>query len=347
MREMLDRFLLSVSCRNHPEDLFCLCSGIAINVHRLKELAYELSVQSLPYEAYSDPYFPAKNNDFAEFVLFCNVINFCTFDPATRDKISLRAYNDEGAMIDYPGSEALAVAVRHAVDAGTISIDANFIASEKFSYSVFRQVFENITPCPQYMDKDNGEQRFHMLKGFARDTQLLYGGSFLNILKYSRNSACHSGYGLVHRLKRMSGYNGDLLGKRALLSAYMIHSRGILTEDTLLTMGDVAHLAPLADPHIFRMLFVKGILLVGSALERKIASGTIFNCAIKEDNLEILAMRRESIKAMIFLLRRINYLRGVSGLNLMTMPQLDNYLWRVSRSRADDRGYFYALTTDC
>ena len=345
MPEMPDRFLNALSCK-HSEGIFCWCSGIALHQRNIDGFAHELAGLNLPFEKYDEDYFPSNNVAFAEFVLVSNVINFSTFDPVTKSKIRITLRDDTGGTYSYCGSEALALALRRAEYRGLIKINPDFLASPKFSFDVFCEIFRDIYPRPPYMGMD-GEQRFHMIKGFARSTQLYYDSSFWNIVKKSENSACHNNYGLVHRLKLMSGYNGDHLGKRALLSAYMIHSRGMATSDPLLMMHDAALLAPLADPHIFRVLVSRGALILRHSVEEKLNARYIFNSDVQDDAETIFLMRSQSVKAMILLLDRVNKIRKVLNRQAVTMPQIDNFLWRLSRSLGDDRGYFYALTTDC
>jgi len=318
-------------------------SDITINGDIYKNVAKRLAFNEFPYPRYDQSQFPEDNMKFAKFIVLSNIINFATFTPIKNKLLLLHM------GVEYKGSEALAMALKLAIDQDLIELDFGYFASNIFTSEILNQVFSIIQNS--FFDGRGvllADQRFLMIKNFSKEfiAKYKYFEEFLSLCQGSALSM----HGLVSRLSLLSGYDKDkeFLNKRASLCAYMIHSRGVETQDKVLQFDDADRLPPLADSQIFRYMLAEQIIYVHPYFLYRLHCKTIFDENDSRDLSYIHTMRSVTIVAMALLLEAINHLRTARGFKKINMIQLDSYLWRRSRSGAyGDTYYPYMLTTNC
>lgn len=320
-------------------------SKIKINGPVYEVVANRIALNDFPYSRYNEAQFPKDNIEFAKFVILSNIINFVSF---TRNCNKL-LYIVDG--VSYIGSEALAMSLTNAIKNKVINLDFSFFASDSFTQDTLHEVFSviknDLWDAPGVLF---AKKRFVMIKNFSKQFIGKY-GTFENFFDSCKGFSMGE-QGLVTKLAELYGYNQDglLYHKRASLCAYMIHSRGLATGDSSLQFSDTDQLPPLADAHMFRYLAVQQIIDVWQDAN---FGASFYGCKVLNENKDvdlqvIVQLRACAAYGALLLLDAINVIRYKSGLEKISIIQLDNYIWRKSRSWKDFNAYYpYMLTTSC
>lgn len=315
---------------------------VKLNGDVYKKIAESIAFKDFLYPMWHGAQFPNPDLEFVKFVILTNAINFCTFANTNRNLVSgcyRLSLNCDCSSVYY-GSEAIAMAFKIALKRKLIEFNFGYFASDSFDENVFNKIFTDISPRMEFRT-----ERFGMLKNFCKEIIKEYGTVWELFGAADWKIAGENGF--ISRLSRLTGYSGDELffNKRAVLCAYMIHARGLHSDNKFLQFTDINLLPPLSDAHIFNFMAEEQILFVEPNLMHRLAVGQIFDESREEDLAIVNSMRAHGAYGIILLLEEINRLRKEKYLREISIIQLDNYIWSTSRNDSFRHYYPYILST--
>jgi len=303
---------------------------VKIDFERIAGLAKEMAPQDMQIPSWDFWPFP-EDEQFADFIFWASAINFCFTDFTTG-----RSYE-----VEYPqgtinkGAYAMFASFRKAMDVGVPVLCAEYW--ETVSLNEFSGLFAG-----NYTDKTVMQWRHECLRRNAVILSRYYDGKVENIFKAGEYRCFNGGGGFVELLGAfpafsdwaiydVHGKNPTFLGfyKKAMLMAMIYQGRALSKNgETLPLLNGQEHLMLPADYRVPQALQHLGILKYSEELTEDIARGRFILSGEKRE----IEIRAQSVHAAHRLIAEINEIRTVRGLAMVTVLEVDYFLWKMGRT---------------
>lgn len=309
---------------------------VSVDKEALERLVQNLKTEKLEIPNWRLPCLPEEDDEnFVQFLGVTTAINFCFWDPWTRERY--RFIDKTGK--EWQGATAMSMAMKEAWERGVPILDAEFLSSVGFRE--LHQVFKsNESQIPLFAERTR-------ILNHVGCSLLAQAKSFWDVVESAEGHAFREGNGIiwqfwmdfpfafidvsVHRLT-----NSELhFHKKAQLFVMMYHGRALDSNGKLPLIQDIDDIGVAADYVLPKILRHYEVLVYAPELAQKVDSWQI----VERRSLEEQEIRAQTWQAMILLRERLSELRDEN----VSMLALDYLLWR--RGRAIDAPHHLTPTT--